>query len=430
MGKIWSGNSIYFDDDGVVNFDTTQHWDTDALSTVKCLTHVTNSSELYVADETGIVKCVTKFVGDEDYAKYVDLLQLVPEKFRSSTALQEFLYVAGLQVGSWIGDINEIEDLIDKYNVGDDYIQYLADLVGLKFLITSTTTLEDKRRQLIQVVDWYKMKGTYQALKVIGYTLGLDLNLWDMYTNDYSTFVMEPWYAGALGTNPPGLDSSYYKSPHFGIEILLNQVYYGLYSDSYLFDGSTTYSNLSNYVERVRPINVVPHYSIFLNPITTQSGAVATVYDGDGSAITHTIALGVWTPSLEYFDESNSSGVINHFDDGLYFDYTATAFYNNITVWRLGTGNKGVIPDQSFTLQDPVLTNYGGSVTAPITTTVTNSYVEFSFQLPSTLSNTSLSELGLYYADGTTIMLGCTFPNISLAPGIALRVVVRVNFSS
>jgi len=505
MSERWSANKLYFDEasrgiSGGVYSDDSKNWDADAASIILCLSHLIENKNKLIFRESGTLRCKTQFVGIEDYSNYVDLIKLVPEKFRGSTALQELLYVFGLESGSWIGKINDLQSIIDKYQVGDDYIQYLADLVGLQFIVTPATTLEDKRRQLIQVIDWYKMKGTYEALQVIQYTLDLNINLWDMYTNDYSTFVPVPWYTGKINTNPTGsvtteaitgtsgtflktpivlgsvvltngtetftdvvtpgtlvsslsagnsgtvtsggvwsvtgwtgvgsrmatykfsMGLDYYKSPHFGIEVCLNQVY-GSASASYLFDGDETYTSLVNYVERVRPINVVPHYTIFLNPVTTQSGAVYMV---DGNI--YTIALGDWTPSQVNYDDATSAGAINKYDNNQYYDYTTLGFYNNITIWGIGTGNKNVIPDSSFTMENPVLTNFGGSINAPITVNVQNTYVDFSFQLPSTLTNTSLSELGLYYADGTTIMLGCTFPNIDLVSGIALRVLIRVYY--
>ena len=66
-------------------------------------------------------------------------MQYVPEKFRSSVALQQFMAEAGLMVGSWLGSISDLSLLIDPWNVDQQYITYLADLIGFNFQATSTT---------------------------------------------------------------------------------------------------------------------------------------------------------------------------------------------------------------------------------------------------------------------------------------------------
>ena len=270
------------------------HWDAILNPTIIGKEKFSAKTSKYFMAEVGTLRDISKLTGIEEYSKYVDLMQLIPEKFRSSAALQQLVYVLGLNVGTWIGSINDLQSIIDKYSVGDDYIQYLADLVGMKFIIASNTTLEDKRRQLLQVVDWYKMKGTYQALKVVGYSVGLNLDFYDMYTKDYINFTRTPWYAGTRGTNPTGLSLDYYKSPHIGIELSLDTIQ-GTAPNYHLFEGSSTFTTLSQYVELVRPINVVPEYSVLLNPVTTRSAGVC----GDQC----TVSLGnlATNPSFESF---------------------------------------------------------------------------------------------------------------------------------
>jgi hypothetical protein len=265
----------------------------------------------------------------------------------------------------------------------------------------------------------------------------MELNLWDLYTDNYSTFTREAWYTGALGTNPGGLGSSYYKSPHLGIEILLNKVY-GSGITSYLFR-SDMLTNLSAYVEKARPINVVPHYTILLSPITDQTGNVTTV-----AGNIQTCIIGTWSFSRLYFDAQSLSDVVTDtadtvvtetsdqviaesaasvkFDDSKLFDLTQDAFYNSITRWKLGTGNKGVSPAQfGWSMQTVVLS---GTISG---TRVYPSYIEYEFEVPNTTTQAGISELGLFLSNGTTLEIGCTFPNIDLAPGVGLRVLLRLN---
>jgi hypothetical protein len=358
-------------------------------------------------------------------------------KFRQQQLLIDYLRESGVLVGTWLGNINDLISLIDKYSVGDDYIQNLADLVNLTILSDTTTTLDEKRRQLIQVIEWYKRKGTYKAMQFVGYLLGQELNLWDLYTTDYVAFVMQSWYAGDIGTNPPGLGPTYYKSPHIGIETKLNKVY-GTGLNSYLFRESM-YSDLSSYVELVRPINVVPQYTLVLEAITDQTGNVV-IADGN----VQTCIIGVWSFSRLYFDgqvysnviDDSSDNVIDEvsdqviasasnsvsFDDGKFFDFTQNTFYNSITRWKLGTGNKGIPPAQfGWNMQTVVLS---GSIS---TTTITADQVVYEFRLPNTVNQAGISELGLYLSNGTTLEVGCTFPDIDLFPGVGLRVKVTIN---
>ena len=346
----------------------------------------------------------------------VDLLQLVPQKFRGSTVLQDFFTVAGSDVDTWLELIDDLEVEIDKYNVSDTYMQKLADLVGYSMVgDTETLTTEEKRRQLVQVIDWYKMKGTYQAISYIGYLLDLNLNFWDLYTDDYVTFTRKDWFVGDVGENPTGLGSTYYKSPHMGIEVLLDTVY-GTSGGYYLFRG-TDFTELSEYIELVRPINTIPRYSVFLNPVGDDSGVATTV-----SGNITTVVTGTWDTTRKYFDQNimASAGDDLNFDDGDNFDASDTAFLNAIDKYELGTGNKGVSPDTSgFTIATPVLS---GDITS---TTLYDDRTEYEFSITGS-SQTGISELGLYLADGTTLKVAATFPDIDLITTLTLRIVVVV----
>jgi hypothetical protein len=219
MGNIFSGDKLYFDElaAGIstgLNHDNGFYWDTDG-SLVLMTLDVTLGTDKYYANEVLDVDMVLDVTEDENYSKFVDLMELVPYKFRDSTSLREFFDETGIEVGTWIGYINDLQEMLDKYNVSEDYIQYLADLVGLRLMNTQTTSvILDKRRQLVQVIDWYKMKGTYAAMLYIGYILNLSLALWDRYTSNYSTFYPEAWFTGKENQMPldlPHIDENYTK---------------------------------------------------------------------------------------------------------------------------------------------------------------------------------------------------------------------------
>ena len=496
-GRLFDANQLNFDD-STVYFDENLNFDSLANSVLQITETDTAVSQRYIANEVGILNITQTDVGTENYSQYVDLMQYVPEKFRSSVALQQFMAEAGLMVGSWLGSISDLSLLIDPWNVDQQYITYLADLIGFNFQATSTTPFSQIQRQLLQAIPWYKMKGTYQGYKYIGYALGLNLNLYDMYTQDYINFIPEPWYAGATGTLPPDLllnnppfvttsstsltigigtktltvgtgltfaanqniaitNSStnymigtltsynsgtgvmvvsvtnaygsgtytswsvaggYYKSPHLGIEIDLNQVY-GVAPNTYLFDGSNTFNQLTSFVNKARPVNVVPQYSLLLTGQTNQNYSTTTLAGNVMTAVTPSFNVslpGFFDDGVTTFDDPNDTS------PEFVFDYTDTAFYESVTTWKLGTGNKGVDPStMNFALQNIVLT---GTIPTPI---IYSDHVTYTITVPNTTTQADLSELGLYI--GSTLEVGCTFPNVSIISGLQLTIQISVYFT-
>jgi len=208
----------------------------------------------------------------------------------------------------------------------------------------------------------------------------------------------------------------------------------------YLFTGSM-YTNMLAYVELVRPVNVVTHYTALMSPVLDNTGNVTTVDGNIQSVIT-----GSWVTTQGYFDsrqvqnvianvsdsvrDSNNDivqaeGATGDFFDGLTnFDNSPTAFYNSITRWKLGIGNKGVTPDTNWTaLQTVVLSGLVNE------TRIYQNRVEYEFELPNTVVQAGISEMGLFLANGMTMKVVSTFPNIDLVAGVALRVIVTVNLT-
>jgi len=448
MNNIFDADTLYFDElsKGIssgLNHDMVPeiNWDAWANTTIVINVDMSFAQEQYGANEILDIDIKVDFDIDENYSDYIDLMELVPMKFRESPALQQFMYEIGLMTGEWIGDINGTINLIDKYTVGDEYLQKLADLVGLEIISDSTTTLDERRQQLIQVIDWYKLKGTYQAINYISYLFNVTLDFWDLYTNDYVNFIEQPWFVGnSESENPGGLDSSYYKSPHFGISILLDTVY-GVAPDKHLYY-STGNADLAVYIERVRPINTVPHYGILLQPIGDETGDANEVA---GEIFCCTI--GDWTFTKFYWDDPSGldtvvddaldividsdgntvQAIVPHlFDDGDFFDFSRNAFLNSIIKWKLGTGNKGVSPDTpGFALANVVLTSEDPGMTGQ-TVTIYSDRTVFSFKVPEATVQYGISELGLYLADGTTLQVAATFPDIDKSSNVELKVSVII----
>lgn len=350
----------------------------------------------------------------ESYSDYVNLILLVPDKFRSSLVLQQLLYEFGVEAGTWLGKILDLQGMLDSHSVGDDYIQKLADLVGLTIIVGDTTTLLEKRRQLVEVINWYKMKGTYKALRYIAYLLNLNLSFWDMYTNDYVNFVQQPWFVGNSETdNPGGLTSDYYKSPHLGIDVLLNQVY-GTSPSTYLFIESM-HTNLSRYVEVTRPVNVVVHYAALLSASTYEDGVVVISAGNIKACVT-----GNWDLERIYFGDTDTS--LGHdANNGLYFNWYSTSFFNGITKWKLGIGNKGEVPTSGDTaLESVVLSGTVDSVTDY------SDRVDIKFVLPLATVQAGISEMALFLNNGTTMVAEAFFPDVDKINGVELKITFSI----
>jgi len=346
----------------------------------------------------------------------LDLLQLVPEKFRISQILIDYLDEVGLQVGGWLSLVQDTIKLENPYTVGSmRYLRHLGALIGVTFPPEDETTELEMRKTLAQAIDWYKLKGTYKVVQVIALIYQLTVNLYDMYTKDYTTFHLVDWFVGAEDENPPGFDSTYYKSPHFGLEILLNKVYE---VGSLLYLWREDYAD--NFVKRIeenRPVHTVPHYIITLNPKTDEFG---NVIETDGEIFTR--VLENWEYSIKFFDMEGSPDAWN-FDDGTFFDQSSEAFVKSITKWVLGTGNYPCSLSGSVDVETPALT---GAID-PDDITIEDDKITFEFIVPKATVQNSISELGLYIPGipDKLVLLSC-FPRIDKSSDVELEVIVEV----
>ena len=353
----------------------------------------------------------------------LDLIELVPEKFRGSTILQDYLEEAGLQVGSWLTKVRDIVKLVSPNTVASiRYLRKLGALIGVDFSPEDETTETKTRKEIAHAIEWYKVKGTYQSIQIISMIQQFTVNLYDMYTNDYVTFYMVDWFVGDEDENPPGFDNSYYKSPHFGLEVLLNQVFEG---DTPSISGSISYlwkteylDNLILQVDMTRPVHTVPHYMLLLNSKTDELGHIIEV---DGEIRTKVFAD--WEISTKYFDMEGSDEAWN-FDDGTYFDQSAESFLKSITKWVLGTGNYPCdLLDSDWDIENPVLT---GSIDSN-NIVITEDKIVFEFIVPKVEEQNGISELGLYVPGSPDkLVLGSCFPKIDKDNRVELRVVVEV----
>lgn len=350
------------------------------------------------------------------HAVPLDLMPLVPEKFRRSEILQAFISEAGIQFGDFLTKVRDIVLLLSPNTVSSrQYLRYLGALIGVTFPPEDESTEEEIRKILAQALDWYKLKGTYESTRIIAMTQSFGVNIFDMYTDDYSTFVLTDWFVGGENENPPGLGVTYYKSPHFGVEVRLNQIRI-VGSQNYLWYGSWL-DNFAQQIEDTRPIHTVPHYILLLNPKTDEYRHKIEVSGGIKTKLTSG-----WQFSTKYFDMVGS-GQAWTFDSGaMTFDSSETAFIQSITKWTLGTG---AMIDNSAgpQIQHAVLT---GTIDVADITIDSEKY-QFEFIIPKSVIESGITELGLSIP-GTpdTLVLVSNFPKIDLDGRVEMRVVVQV----
>lgn len=344
----------------------------------------------------------------------VKLKNLVPDYIREGS--QRWVDLLD-SIGKWLDSadgaqakIDGLLDLINPETVDMRFIQNLADLIKFessKFLGDDDYII---RRQVRQAVDWYRIKGTYRAINVILYTVGLNAEVYDLYTSNYTNFVRMPWFCAGIsdvmdvGLNfdaglflDTGINTDvFFKSPHFDVEIELDK-YFGT-SPTWELLGEDRFSEAEKRVKEVRPVNTVPHYYAHLLAETDES---KEPYTKGGSSIS-AVVTNEWLDSALFLDMPGL-----YLDDGLVFDFTRNDFFSLVQKFKIGTGNKGVVPDASMTdLANPV---YSGDITLR---TIYGDRVVFEIQIPQSEVQGGLSEIGLFNNDYSKMYAIAIHPSV------------------
>ena len=371
----------------------------------------------------------------------VNLRQLIPEKFfQNSDILSTFVTTFNDIVDEWNVKIAGIQQLQDPYNVPAAYLQYLADQIGFILSSSDDVSTAVRRRELLGAIDWYKIKGTYKSLNLISLWADFNFTIYDKYCNSEAnyntgTFSDQEWFVGDENENPTGLDSTYFKTPHFGLNVDLDIIYdAGDYIEGTLEKHlwrPSLFVGVAAHVEKTRPVNTVPAYVILHTCVTDESLEAYTMTDTE----TVTRIVGVWFPSRLFFDEEPSASKV-YFDNSDDFDYSAGDFLDSITVWKLSTstvvesGDSGEDtqmnldddPSSGFSLEEVVLS---GTVDGY---TEFDDRIEFYFTVPKSTVQYDINELGLYRVvnDVEELMIASTFWKINKGSDTALKVKVIV----
>jgi len=367
-----------------------------------------SSSSIYTVESDSTIDYVTGevFVNIEQdtsalnvYATYsqgnnLNLLNLVPQKFHESQILIDYLAALGDEIAgvdsedklynveNWLRLIDGLQNLLNPEEVDISYLRNLARLINLDLLPEDSTTETVLRSSVSEAIDWYKAKGTYESIDFLGLNNGVSFNIWDLYTKDYVIFERAEWFSGTSeNDNPTDYPASegYYKSPHFGLEVLLNQVYSPDASISVIYDHLWHYSywdNIKSWIEKTRPVHTVPEYSLLMEPQCDDDGSI-TVVAGD----IQTEASVIWDAGGKSFDENaesstygdpeqsdGSGGTVYGYgpyggyttadwtldedqdssgDASILFDASSQDTILLIDQYKLGTGSKGIDLDSS-----------------------------------------------------------------------------------
>ncbi len=192
---------------------------------------------------------------------------LYDTKIYTTSAIE--LEVANRPKISILEKINRLAELQDPSLCDVEYLQFFANNMGynidvyrseLGVLADSDSedplVQEDVKRYLRFIVsnlpNWYRIKTTNNAIKIMLYSFGLVGDLITRYTNDYKTDNGSNWINFREGRdNFDDLNRDFYPTPHFVISIELDSS-----SENFSLNNETR-RNVFNAVESVRPANTI-----------------------------------------------------------------------------------------------------------------------------------------------------------------------------
>lgn len=124
----------------------------------------------------------------------------------ASSDITKFLNGVALTLDEIKTDIDLFINNIDIEKVNPNNINIPANLLGYPF--SNETEAEFKRKLLKTAIDFYKAKGTSESIRILFYTLGLNVEVVPLWTADITSYVdVTPPYIQAyfeLKTNPTG----------------------------------------------------------------------------------------------------------------------------------------------------------------------------------------------------------------------------------
>lgn len=127
-----------------------------------------------------------------------DLIKLLPRKFQQVDEWQELMQAFGEVLDSLHTKIDGLPDLVDPDAVPSAYMQYFARNFGLELPSSAERIASSdfrKRQFLSSIITIIKQKGLAELFEDLAEYLylgdyGIDLTVYELYTNDYLTFTV------------------------------------------------------------------------------------------------------------------------------------------------------------------------------------------------------------------------------------------------
>lgn len=167
-----------------------------------------------------------------------DLTPIQTSNSTSSTSNYDFISLLASNLGYQV-DINR-EDM-----------QYTGDMGNLAYLEDNTYSAVDVGKYLRFMVanlpNWYKIKTTRNAIKVLLYSFGLIGDTNPKYTSDYD----KNWILYNELDKFQNIPDNYYPTPHFAVTVEIDNSV-----DEVSFDNGRR-NNVVKAIESVRPVNTV-----------------------------------------------------------------------------------------------------------------------------------------------------------------------------
>ena len=273
-----------------------------------------------------------------------NLGNLMPKKFRNAPVLMGYLTGISEVVNQIDCKVSNLSSLVNIDTCPSKYLGHLAALIAYTPKNIAAATIEQIRNQIKMAVSLYQIKGTYKVIPPLFNLFGLDVEVWDMWTQDYINFwrVAPHWHQGITDGYVPTpvntLDSGKtfdanpvvhldtadgFKTPHMDFVILMDRiiVQYGVYNRLFI---ASLWDPIFAMIEEFVGLNIVPNYYLSL---AGTSDITKDVYTSPGGVM---------------------ACVTDAFNAGR---------FSEMTVFKVGIGNVYNPPDPGVTgLQAPVYT--------------------------------------------------------------------------
>lgn len=147
--------------------------------------------------------------------------------YNNSSDIEKLNHIAAVTLDQIKALIDQLIDVYDLDFVKDEHLNIIASILG--YPLDREDDNEFKRRQLKAAIDSYKAKGTEESIRVLFYTMGLNVEVIPLWTPDFrEEITLTPPYVRIASTPE--------NSEGFKDVILINpDSQYHTFKDSYKY---------------------------------------------------------------------------------------------------------------------------------------------------------------------------------------------------